>query len=815
MNSALAGLAQKEIRYAKGVAGNPAASFKAADGLGLAHKGDRLVHELSEMSGLRQSLSDLGADHFRRINATYGDAGRRTVEALRKIWEPAPAPAEMMQDFADYIADAGQRAILFLDIMRQVGNNFVDQMEGQGKLVLVYDYQMVVDGRELDRPVNYALVQILPPAGAQVDPRLRPYIIIDPRAGHGAGIGGFKSDSQVGVALAQGHAVYFVIFFPHPEPQQTLADVCVAEGRFVREVSRRHPDAPKPVIVGNCQGGWAAMLLAASNPDVTGPVVANGAPLSYWAGVRGKNPLRYTGGLAGGALPAVLFSDLGNGRFDGANLVMNFEAMNPGNTWWSKYYNVFANVDTEAPRFIGFERWWSAFYFMNEAEIRWIIENLFIGNKLQRGEAVLGGRSPVDLKRIKAPIIVFASQGDDITPPQQALNWIPAVYSDEREIRARGQTIVYMVHKDIGHLGIFVSAKVARKEHDRIVTTLEMVEALAPGLYEMRIEKKLGEGIDALYIMACEERTIADIQALDDGQADEAPFALVSRLSRFWVDGYELTARPFVKAMVTPAFAEAMVQAHPLRLRRYILSDRNPAMRPVAALADTVRQARKPVAPSNPFFETEKLFASVVEQTRSFLSEMKAARNELLFFALYANPFLAPLTEGRAADPAADFGETLRELPKVEAALENIERGGSAEAVIRMLIMMARSRGSVRQSRLEGRILFCIPPSRSRAWARTPARASSMSRLPTIDFEPEAAIVALRKLLPAVAERQRAIKLVEDMAGDPAEMSEPTIRMLERLRQTLDVASSNPELAAAKTWTEAVGTRTSLEAVEE
>jgi len=289
-------------------------------------------------------------------------------------------------------------------------------------------------------------------------------------------------------------------------------------------------------------------------------------------------------------------------RFDGANLVMNFEAMNPGNTWWSKYYNVFANVDTEAPRFIGFERWWSTFYFMNESEIRWIIENLFIGNKLQRGEAVLGGRSPVDLKRIKAPIIVFASQGDDITPPPQALNWIPALYDDEREIRARGQRIVYMVHKDIGHLGIFVSAKVARKEHDRIVPTLEMVEALAPGLYEMRIEKKVGEGTDAAYTMACDERTIADIRALDDGQTDEKPFALVARLSRFWVDGYELTARPFVKAMVTPAFAEAMVLAHPLRMRRYLLSDRNPAMRPVAALAESVRAARKPVAPGNPFF---------------------------------------------------------------------------------------------------------------------------------------------------------------------------------------------------------------------
>jgi Protein of unknown function (DUF3141) len=43
-----------------------------------------------------------------------------------------------------------------------------------------------------------------------VDPTRRPYVIIDPRAGHGPGIGGFKDDSQVGVALAAGHPVYFV-----------------------------------------------------------------------------------------------------------------------------------------------------------------------------------------------------------------------------------------------------------------------------------------------------------------------------------------------------------------------------------------------------------------------------------------------------------------------------------------------------------------------------------------------------------------------------------------------------------------------------
>jgi len=69
------------------------------------------------------------------------------------------------------------------------------------------------------------------------------------------------------------HLVYFVAFRPHPELGQTLADVMRAEAEFVKEIARRHPKSPKPIIVGNCQGGWAAMILAAANPDISGQYV--------------------------------------------------------------------------------------------------------------------------------------------------------------------------------------------------------------------------------------------------------------------------------------------------------------------------------------------------------------------------------------------------------------------------------------------------------------------------------------------------------------------------------------------------------------
>ena len=73
----------------------------------------------------------------------------------------------------------------------------------------------------------------------------------------------------------------------------------------------------------------------------------------------------------------------------------------------------------------------------------------------------------------RSPIMLFASMGDNITPPQQAFNWVADVYGSTEEIKARGQVIVGLMHEDVGHLGIFVSGKVAKKEHAQIVSVLK------------------------------------------------------------------------------------------------------------------------------------------------------------------------------------------------------------------------------------------------------------------------------------------------------------------------------------------------------
>ena len=111
-----------------------------------------------------------------------------------------------------------------------------------------------------------------------------------------------------------------------------------------------------------------------------------GSPLSYWAGVHGKNPMRYLGGLLGGTWLTSLAGDLGNGIFDGANLVANFESLHPDNTYWKKIYNVYSKVDTEPPRFLEFEKWWGSPVLLNAEEMQAIADKLFVGNQLASGE---------------------------------------------------------------------------------------------------------------------------------------------------------------------------------------------------------------------------------------------------------------------------------------------------------------------------------------------------------------------------------------------------------------------------------------------
>jgi len=755
---------------------------------GAASPFEQLSHPFAVVQGnYAQYAKDLGfimQAHSQRAAETMQRNTQKNLEIWNQLARFWMSPT-LGKDWSEYWMDSGQRAVLYADAMRERGNYFVEHEEGSTETVLSFNHETVVDGRKLPRPVNYSLVRIVPPHEVNVREDGRPYIIIDPRAGHGSGIGGFKNESEVGAAIHGGHPTYFVTFTRMPVRGQTLADVTAAEADFVREVRRRHPKSPKPVIIGNCQGGWAAMLLAATNPDITGPVVANGAPLSYWAGQKGKNPMRYLGGLVGGATTVRMLSDLGNGLFDGSSLVFNFERLSPSNTWWEKYYTLWDQIDTEAARFVGFERWWGSFYYMTPDEISWIVENLFIGNRVGRGVANLNERTHVDLRDINSPIIIFASHGDNITPPQQALGWIADYYTDVEEIKARGQRILYTLHENVGHLGIFVSSSVAKKEHEQIVSTLKAIEALAPGLYEMVITDEAGEGVAKTFQVAFAERSIPQVIEQCGGDDSDKPFAAAARFSELGAEIYDLTLAPLIRASTNQTSAEVMANSSPMRLQRWMQSDRNPAMQPVKALAEQVRKERKAASPDNPFRQMERYGASLVTQWWDGIRDMQNAMIEWNFHWLWGSPGVQELGERWSTAISEAPREDLRTLTSVQDALDRISQGDFADGVIRMLILLATARKEVRRSRLErsNQMLLTTEPFAS---MKPKARTRMIHKESLIvGYEPEGALAALPALIVEDADRKRALALCEDIAGPREEMSSETIDMLNRMALVL------------------------------
>ena len=694
----------------------------------------------------------------------------------------------------EYLVDAAQRSVLFWDVMRERGNQYREHLQETAPHVLDYGAELLVDGRKFERPVNYALVRVIPPAETEIDPKRRPFVVIDPRAGHGPGIGGFKADSEIGVAFKAGHPCYFVGFLPDPMPGQTIEDIGRAEAKFLEKVIALHPQADgKPCVIGNCQAGWAVMMLAALRPELFGPTIIAGSPLSYWQGVRGKNPMRYTGGLFGGSWLTALASDLGHGKFDGAWLVQNFENQNPANTLWTKQYNLYSKIDTEAPRYLGFERWWGGHVNLNAEEIQFIVDELFVGNNLAAGNIRTSDGTAIDLRNIRSPIVVFCSQGDNVTPPQQALGWILDLYEDVDEIRAYGQTIVYTIHETIGHLGIFVSSGVARKEHGEFSSNIDLLDVLPPGLYEAKFERKAGESVNpdlatGDWIMRCELRTLDDIRALGvNDMADDHSFATVDRVSRTNLALYRAFVQPLVRAWTNPALADLFRRLHPLRLQYEMFSNANPLMSPVAAWAKQVRDRRRPASADNPFVAMQEHMSRQI--VAGFESWRLTAEDfsERLFTAVYGSkPFQAAM----GINPGAK--EPLRRAPKSALHRELMNKriaelksrlagGGLREAVIRALIFAGMGRAAVDERGFEA-----LRRIRERYTDITLSEFKAIVReqFYILLLDTEGGLSAIPSMLPPEPEiRQKSLELINQVLTARGELSADDQERLQRVRR--------------------------------
>jgi len=694
--------------------------------------------------------------------------GELAPTALNKFGELSSQIGKLAPTaFNEYARDFWQRSVLFMDILRQRGNQHEEMLAHGVTSVLLYDSEVVMRGDELRHPVNYSLLRIIPPEGVEVDDRKRPVFVIDPRAGQGPGIGGFKHMSEIGDAFKAGHPVYFAGFTSSPVEGQRIEDVARAHTVFLEKVAELHPEAlGKPFVIGNCQAGWHAMMAACMRPDGVGPMVIAGAPLSYWGGVRGKNAMRYLGGWYGGSWLDRMMSDMGNGIFDAAWLVANFDNLNPANTFWTKQYNVWTNPEQEKHRYLEFEKWWGDFVLLRGEEMQWMVDNLFVGNRFSTGQIVTNDGVRLDMREIKTPIVCFCSHGDNITPPQQALDWILDNYQSVDEIRQCRQRIFYTIDPKVGHLAIFVGTKVAAKDHAQFINNMELIEAMPPGLYEIVITEKPDarasnqqEGGD--FDLCIEERGLDDIRALGcNSIEDEREFAAAARVSEINNALYQIFLQPWIKMMSGPQLASTVIALNPLRLAYSLLSDKNLMMRAVAPFANYARAERMPASADNPFVVMQEQFSKAMVDALNVHRDVRDDLVERTFHAVYGSPLVQAACGVSQSDGAPRSRPGL--MPSVLAAADQenrrlkgrIAEGNVLDAAARMLVYIGKAQHRLDKTTFETlRKLLLAHPEVSPAEFKAAVR----EQWAILSVDERAAIAALPELLPASAMARRAL----------------------------------------------------------
>src|SRR5208283_2739609 len=221
---------------------------------------------------------------------------------------------------------------------------------------------------------------------------------------------------------------------------------------------------------------------------------------------------------------------------------------------------------------------------------------------------------------------------------------------------------------------------------------MDLIDVMPPGLYEAEFVEKTSdlphaELVSGKYLVRFEARTLSDIRALGGNDAqDDLRFATVARLSEINQGLYRTFVSPFVRAIATDQTAQWLRHMHPHRLRYELFSDRNPFIRPVAELAEQIRDCRKPLEKDNPFLAAQEAISNQVVEALDRYRDLRNQMVEAFFMNFYgAKPLqaLVGLTSDMATARPRIGRDVAREAAKAKSLASlaaAIERGGLVEA---------------------------------------------------------------------------------------------------------------------------------------
>jgi hypothetical protein len=222
-------------------------------------------------------------------------------------------------------------------------------------------------------------------------------------------------------------------------------------------------------------------------------------------------------------------------------------------------------------------------------------------------------------------------------------------------------------------------------------------------------------------------------------------------------------------------------------MRRYMLSDKNPMLSQLAPAAQRVRANRTKVADNNPYLQWERTFVGALHDSVNLYRDMRDGMVETMFNFMYASPLMRALGDTEPARISETQGSDLRTVPEVRQALEQIDQGGYADAVIRMLILLAHARKGVRRDRLERSNEMLAEQEPFAALGVASRNRIIHQQTLTVEFEPEQALATLPLLLPTVQDRASAIERCEYVLGEAEDMNDETKEMFDHIREVLAV----------------------------
>lgn len=382
-----------------------------------------------------------------------------------------------------------------------------------------------------------------------------------------------------------------------------------------------------------------------------------------------------------------------------------------------------------------------------------------------------------------------------------------------------------MIHEQVGHLGIFVSSKIANHEHTGIASIMDMIEVLPPSLYEMEINHIDGRGQEKTFSIDLKRRTFQDLrQAIGEHRTDEELFKAVHRYSMSQTQAYEHNLRPLVKAMSNETSAQVLRTMHPLRLQRSIWSSKNPLAVAASSLSQIVTsnldkkrsddfvpvqkpkgkhypsavyaQVRLPAIESirqdNLFLQVEKMFVDSIKITLDFWRDWQGRYTENLFFGIWSMPWFREYGERVGSRRLLDKA-SLHELPTVEEALTKIAEGGFNEAVVRMMILCnIVADDNIDRDQLV-RLTEVLTQQKPFIYLLN-TELATMIHMQTLilRFAEDESIKALSTMLQTKAERIDALKLVRYVVGDKLIEQDPTtLSIMRRIEAALDLTDAD------------------------